>query len=63
MHQVSGTWYSEMMDFFAAHMDNTPTGVESIQHSVVSNQKYFRNGQLVIIRDNRTYNALGQMTK
>ena len=60
MHQVSVTWYSEMMAFFADHIDNTPTGMESIQSSAVSNQKYFRNGQLMIIRDNKTYNALGQ---
>jgi len=64
MHQVSGTWYNEMMAFFAAHMDNTPTGVETVtgNPSPVTS-KTFRNGQLVIIRDNRTYNALGQMTK
>ena len=62
MHQVSNTWYSEMMAFFADHIDNTTTGVESIQHSQprARNQKYFRNGQLIIVRDNKTYNALGQ---
>ena len=62
MHQVSGTWYNEMMDFFAAHMDNTPTGVEEVTgYGVqVTGQKDLRNGQLVIIRDNKMYNAIGQ---
>jgi len=60
MHQVSGTWYNEMMVFFADHIDNTPTGMESILSSGVSNKKFFQNGQIVIIRDNIIYNAIGQ---
>ena len=63
MHQVSGTWYSEMMAFFADHIDNTASGAESVESSVVSSQKFFRNGQLIIFRDGRTYNALGQISK
>ena len=62
MHQVSGTWYSEMMAFFAAHIDNTHTAIENTAMEDGMN-KFFRNGQLMIIRDGRTYNALGQMTK
>ena len=38
---------------------NTPTGVESIQHSAISIQKIIRDGQLFIIRDGKTYNAQG----
>ena len=59
MHQVSGTWYNEMMAFFTDHIDDS-TGMVSVQSSVVSNQKFFRDGQLMIIRDNKIYNALGQ---
>ena len=35
------------------------TNIESIQHSAVSIQKIIRNGQVVIIRNNQTYNPLG----
>ena len=35
------------------------TDVESVQPSATGVQKQFRNGQLVIVRDNKTYNALG----
>ena len=44
------------------HKD-APTGVESIQPSVISSQKILRNGQILIIRDGRTYNVLGQMAQ
>ena len=35
------------------------TGIESHQHSAISIQKIFRDGQLIIIRDGKEYNALG----
>ncbi len=62
MHQVSGTWYNEMMAFFADHIDSS-TGVANSGFFNGANgvQKILRNGQLVIVRDNnKTYNALGQ---
>lgn len=34
-------------------------GIESVQSSVVSSQKILRNGQLLILRDGKTYNVLG----
>ena len=36
-----------------------PTGIESIQDSEGSVQKVVRNGQLIILRGNKTFNALG----
>ena len=35
------------------------TGVESIQHSDVSIQKFILDGQLIILREGKTYNAQG----
>ena len=37
---------------------NTPTGIEN-QKSQITNQKFLKDGQLFIIRDNKTYNVLG----
>lgn len=36
------------------------TGFESVQPSAISSQKILRNGQVLIIRDGKTYNTLGQ---
>ena len=41
----------------------TPTGVESIQPSEVSIQKILRDGQLIIIRGDKEFNAQGQILK
>lgn len=60
-HQAGATWYSDMMAFFAAHIDNTTTGAEAVsnQSSAVS-EKFFRDGQVIIVRNKKMYNALGQ---
>lgn len=63
MHQVSGTWYTDMMAFFADHIDNTATGVAGIEHQPSLADKTLRNGQLLIFRDGRTYTALGMQVK
>ncbi len=61
MHQAGATWYSDMMAFFAAHIDNTTTGINPVsnQSSAVS-EKFFRDGQVIIVRNKKMYNALGQ---
>jgi len=59
MHQVSNTWYTEMMAFFADHIHQQGTAIENTTVEG-GNQKFFRNGQLIIVRDNKIYNALGQ---
>ena len=41
------------------HKDST-TDMESVQHSAISTQKILRNGQILIIRDNKIINVLGQ---
>ncbi|MBO4250515.1 MAG: Ig domain-containing protein [Paludibacteraceae bacterium] len=41
----------------------TATGIESIQTSECSVQKFIENGQLFIIREGKTYNAQGQLIK
>ncbi len=58
MHQVSDTWYADMMAFFANHIQGT-TGMENTAEEG-GNKKFFRNGQMIIVRDNKKYNALGQ---
>lgn len=42
---------------------NMPTGVESIQHSVISGQKIMIDGVLYIIRGEHMYDAQGQLVK
>lgn len=39
--------------------EETPTAIESIQHSAISIQKVIEKGQLVIIKNGVRYNALG----
>ena len=39
------------------------TDIEGIQPSEISIQKVLRDGQLLIIRDGRTYNAQGGLVK
>ena len=60
MHQAGATWYSDMMAFFAARIDNTTTGAAATRHQPSMADKIFRDGQLIIVRDNNMYNALGQ---
>ena len=38
-------------------------GVESLPHSVVSNQKMLRNGQLIILHNGKEYTVMGQLIK
>lgn len=40
--------------------ENHTTGVERVQSSAISSQKILRNGQILIIRDNKMFNVLGQ---
>ena len=43
--------------------DPVAEGIESVQSSAVSSQKILRNGQLLILRDGKTYNVLGTLIK
>lgn len=47
-------------DAWAAYQMNLPMDIESIQPSEVRSQKVLRNGQLLIIRGERTYSVTGQ---
>ena len=62
-YTVSATIISGDYTFVLAPFDFTlssgATGIESHQHSAISIQKIFRDGQLIIIRDGKEYNALG----
>ena len=60
MHQAGSSWYSDMMAFFAARISNTTTGAAATRHQPSMADKNFRDGQLIIVRDNNMYNALGQ---
>lgn len=54
------TLYNETITFTTK---NTPTGIESLQNSEVSNKKVIRNGQLYILRDGEIYNTQGARVK
>lgn len=41
----------------------SPTGIEQIENGKCENVKIFKDGQLFIIRDGKTYNAMGQLVK
>ena len=41
--------------------NKTPTDIESVSATFGGSQKILRNGQLLIIRDGKTYNAQGQL--
>lgn len=60
MHQVSGSWYSDMMAFFAERISNTTTGIANMENQPSLADKTISNGQLIIVRNNKMYNALGQ---
>ena len=41
-------------------LEEAPSAVDNVEASTRGIQKLLRNGQLVIIRDGKTYNAMGQ---
>ena len=43
----------------AVEAARTSTNFEAVQQSAIRNQKIIRNGQLLIIRDGKTFNAAG----
>ena len=48
---------------FLFHRENQPTGFESVQEGNASCSKILRDGQLIIIKDNKEYNAQGLIIK
>lgn len=48
---------------FVFNNENTATGVENVQSDNVQSTKVLRNGQLIIIRGDKEYNAQGQIVK
>ena len=47
-------------EFNIVGRDNAPTSVENTEVHSSNVQKIFRDGQVLIIRDGKTYNAIGQ---
>ena len=47
-------------EFNIVGRDNAPTSVENTEVNSSNVQKIFRDGQVLIIRDGKTYNAIGQ---
>lgn len=45
------------------YVENTATGIDEVEQPCMNAQKHIKNGQLFIIRDGKTYNALGQVVK
>jgi cephalosporin-C deacetylase len=60
MHQAGAMWYSDMMAFFAERISNTTTGIANMENQPSLADKTISNGQLIIVRNNKMYNALGQ---
>ena len=48
---------------FVFSNENTATGMENVQSDNVQSTKVLRNGQLIIIRGDKEYNAQGQIVK
>lgn len=48
---------------FVFSNENTATGMENVQRDNVQSTKVLRNGQLIIIRGDKEYNAQGQIVK
>lgn len=46
-------------EFFIQTESKAPTAVDNIQSSIANGQKIFRDGQLLIICDGKTYNVMG----
>ena len=63
MHQAGATWYSDMMAFFAARIDNTTTSVEAVSSRSALSRKMIVDGQLLIFREGCLYTALGAQVK
>lgn len=58
VQNIPGTWFNTIVAF---HLDEEPSqGIQSIQQSEVSSQKLLQDGQIVIIRGNKTYSIIGQ---
>ena len=47
-------------EFFNVIEYNAPSAIDNILSSTANTRKILRNGQLLIIRDGKTYNAMGQ---
>jgi len=62
-HQAGSTWYADYMAFFKAREQSTTTAIEAVsnQPSALSCRKFFRDGQLIILRDGQAYTILGQI--
>ena len=50
-------------DAWKAYQMNIPQGIENIQPSCVSCQKFLRDGQLLIEKGERLYNAQGMIVQ
>lgn len=48
---------------FVFNKDNTATGVDQVSSDQVQSTKVLRDGQLIILRGNKEYNAQGQIVK
>ena len=48
---------------FLFRHENTPTDVENVQEGNASCTKILRDGQLIILKDGKEYNAMGQIVK
>jgi hypothetical protein len=59
----NGVAYAPRKLRFVFNKDNTATGVDQVSSDQVQSTKVLRDGQLIILRDNKEYNAQGQIVK
>lgn len=60
-HQAGSTWYADYMAFFKAREQSTTTAIEAVSGQPLAVSKFFRDGQLIIVRDGQAYTILGQL--
>lgn len=60
-HQAGSTWYADYMAFFKAREQSTTTAIEAVSNQPSAVSKFFRDGQLIIVRDGQAYTLLGQL--
>ena len=60
-HQAGSTWYADYMAFFKAREQSTTTALEAVSNQPSAVSKFFRDGQLIIVRDGQAYTLLGQL--
>lgn len=57
---IPGLWFNTLVAFHLNENDPDPSGMETLPASETGIRKEMRDGQIVIIKDNKTYSIIGQ---